>query len=167
MNTPAKAKPVDAVQPRRAIPEDRMKDAAYVLGNVLHVTLEDDQVIEAAGPQDVVRWALIGTKIAVGQWLLITNDAGSFRRIMVADQVHSSPGTGVRALVLDDLVPPKFFDKSSDAVVASGSWYVRYFGSHRRWGIVSPGGIVRRDQINTEAEATNLMHLEARNPKPR
>lgn len=157
--------PAQPAVPPQVIARGRMTQAAQVLGEVLCITLFDDERIEE-GVQDIRRWGLVGTRLAMNQWLIVSNDAGSMWRLMRVGRVHATPGSGLRALVLYDVVPPKFLDLANEPIVATGDWYVRYGGSHRRWMVVNPAGAVRRDGINTEGEAKSLCHAESGNPPP-
>jgi hypothetical protein len=155
----------DAGEKPKPIPESRMVPAAFVHGDLLHVTLFGDERVEE-GVQDVERWSHLGPRLAMNQWLEISNDAGSQWRLMRVERVHGSPGSGLRALTLRDIVPPSLTDLADEPVAAIGDWYVRHGGAHRKWMVISPAGVVRRDGINTEAEAKNLCNQESRNPRP-
>lgn len=159
----ANAEPTAAKQ--QVIPPLRVIQASHVIGEVLNVTLFEDERVEE-GLQDVARWGLVGTRFAMNQWLQVTNDAGSMWRLMRVERVHATPGSGLRALVLRDVVPPKFIDVANEPIVSTGDWHVRFGGAHRRWMVINPAGNVRREGINTEGEAKTLCHSEAGNPAP-
>jgi hypothetical protein len=142
-----------------------MVQASFVINEMMNITLPENETVEE-GEQEVRRWEQIGTRFGMNQWLQITNDAGSMWRLMRVERIHVSPGSGLRALVLRDVVPPKFIDLANEPVVATGEWYVRYGGTHRRWMVITPAGTVRRDGINSEAEARTVCHRESGNPKP-
>jgi hypothetical protein len=142
-----------------------MMQASHVIGEMLNVTLLEDERVEE-GLQDVARWHQIGPRLSMGQWLQITNDAGSMWRLMRVDRLHATPGSGLRALVLRDVVPPKFIDVANEPIVSTGDWYVRYGGPHRRWMVITPVGTIRQDGINTEGEAKTIWRSEAGNPAP-
>jgi hypothetical protein len=147
------------------IPRERMKELSQDMGPMMSVVLEGDQVIEV-GVQDVRRWEHIGPRLTMYQWLRVTNDVGSMIRFMEVERIHGSPGQGLRALILRDLWAPTFKDMAAEPIVSTGEWYVRHGGTHRKWMVIQPNGNVRRDQINSEAEAQNMARLEAGNPKP-
>ena len=106
--------------------------------------------------------AACSTKLSFGQWLQISNDANSMYRLMRIGQIHSGRGAGLRFLSLLDIVPPRFFDVEFEPVIATGSYYVRHLGVHRGWAVVDPGGKVRFEGINSEAQAQNMCHAEFR-----
>jgi hypothetical protein len=149
----------------RQISQDRMTPAAFVHGDLLHLTLVGEEQVEE-GEQDIGRWAAIGTRLGMHQWIEIVNDAGSMWRLMRVDRIHGSPGTGLRALVLRDVVPPCFTDLAVEPIVKTGDWYVRHMGAHQKWAVITPGGTVYKDQINTEAEARLMCNSASRNRKP-
>jgi hypothetical protein len=131
----------------------------------MSILLEGDQTIEE-GAQDVKRWQHIGARLTMYQELRITNDAGSFIRRMEVLGVHGTSGSGLRFLNLGDTSPPVFIDKANEEIVSTGDWFVRWGGLSKKWQVVNPAGRVRKEEINTEAEARNVMHLEAGNPIP-
>lgn len=166
MNAPAQAKAKAASEPEvRSIPEGRMVPAAFIHGDLLHLTLPGDERIEE-GAQDLKRFALVGPKFGMHQWIEVVNDAGSMWRLMRVERVHGTPGSGLRGLWLKDVVPPSFSDLADEPIVATGEWYVRHGGGHRRWMVITPGGVVYRQGINTEAEARTACHRGTGNPKP-
>lgn len=152
------------VAKKRAVPENRMLPVAFVHGEPMHLCLPGDERIEP-GPQDVDYLANIGGKLAMHQQIEVTNDAGSFWRLMRVERVHGSPGSGLRALTLRDVVPPYFSDMADEPVVSIGQWYVRFGGAHRKWMVVTPAGAVRREGINSESEARHICRLEESNPR--
>lgn len=160
----AGARPEAKAAPR-PIPRERVMGMSFVVGEMMNVTLFEDERVEE-GLQDVKRWQLVGERLAMNQWLQVTNDAGSMFRVMRVERIHTSAGAGLRALVLRDVVPPKFIDIENEPIVATGDWYVRYLGAHRRWAVISPAGTVRRDGINTEGEAKTICVAEAGNRAP-
>jgi hypothetical protein len=166
MTAAAAQKKTDAEPlPPKPIPEARIIPAAFVHGDLMHLTMPDDERIEE-GEQDVARWANIGARLGMHQWIEIVNDAGSMWRLMRVARVFGSPSTGLRGLWLEDVVPPRFRDQAVEPIIPTGDWYVRYGGAHRKWMVITPTGVVRRDGINTETEARNLCNQESRNPKP-
>jgi len=157
--------PSGAAARPRPIERTRAIEADFVVGRMLNITLPDDDTIEE-GLQDVGRWSLIGPRLAMNQWLQITNDCGTFWRVMRVERIHGSPGSGLRALVLRDVVPAKIVDVANEPVAATGEWYIRYLGPHRRWAVISPAGAIRREGIHSQAEAANACHVERGNPPP-
>lgn len=149
----------------RPIPRARAQQAAFVVGEMLNITLEGEETIEE-GVQDVRRWADVSRFLSMNQWLQIGNDAGSFWRVMRVERLHGSPSSGLRALILRDVVPPKVIDVAKEPITATGEWYVRYGGAHRQWMVINPAGVVRRDGIHSHAEASNVCHVERGNPPP-
>ncbi len=156
----------DRVNPRRPIPDSRLVPASYVHGEALHITLPDDETLEE-GEQDLELFARIGVRMSHGQFLEIENDAGSMWRLMRVARIYGTPGTGLRGLVLRDVVPPCFNDLDVEPVIKTGDWYVRHGGPHKRWQVITPGGVVFRERINTESEARTVKSAAERNPKPR
>lgn len=150
------------VQP---IAPDRMVSIAYATGEMMSVTLEGTQTIEE-GEQDTNLWRHLGPKLSNLQWLRIGNDAQTMRRIMEVEAVFGSPGTGLRSLILSDLLPPKFFDRQNEQLRATGEWRTDYFGPYWRNRVITPGGTVRHAFINSETEAKNICHRESGNPRP-
>jgi hypothetical protein len=146
------------------IPRERMKELSQDQGPIMSIVLEDDQTIEE-GVQDVRRWQHLGPRLTMYQWLRVANDSGSMVRFMEVEKIHGTPGSGLRALTLRDLWAPKFKDLAIEPIVSTGEWYVRHGGTHRKWMVIQPNGGVRRDGINTEAEAQNMARLESGNPK--
>jgi hypothetical protein len=161
---PPEEKP--AALPVKAIEESRMVAAAFVRSDPMHVTLPGMDTIEE-GVQDVALWQNVGPRLCMHQWIEITNDVGSFWRLMRVERIHGSPGTGLRALTLRDLVPPHEIDAASVTIVPTGQWEIRWGGIHNKWQVVSPAGVVSKHGFNTEAEARTHRNLEERNPKPR
>jgi hypothetical protein len=149
----------------KPIPRDRMTPAAFVHGDLLHVTLFGDERLEE-GPQDIERWSQVGPDVGMHQWLEVTNDAGSFWALMRVERCHGGRGQGLRALSLRFIFPPTTADLADEPVTAIGDWYVRHGGAHRKWMVVTPQGVVRRQGLNTEAEARDACNLESRNPRP-
>ena len=147
------------------IPRQRMVELSHDLGPPMSIVLEGDQTVEE-GTQDVKRWTHIGPLLTMYQWLRVSNDAGSMVRFMEVERVHGSPGAGLRALVLRDLWTPVFKDMAAEPIIATGEWYVRHGGTHRKWMVIQPNGNIRLDQINTEAEAKTIAHRESGNPRP-
>ena len=147
------------------IPIGRMRELSQDTGPRMSIVLEGDQTIEE-GAQDVKRWQHIGARLTMYQELRITNDAGSFIRRMEVLGVHGTSGSGLRFLNLGDTSPPFFIDKANEPIVSTGDWFVRWGGLSKKWQVVNPAGRVRKEEINTEAEARNIMHLEAGNPIP-
>lgn len=145
--------------------EDRMVAMAQALGEMQLVTLPEDQAIEE-GEQDPKLWTNLGPRLVMGQWISVTNDCGSFWRVMRVELVHCGRGAGLRALVLRDVVPPRMFDKTNEPIVATGEWYVRYLGPSRRWAVIRPNGMVAREMINTEQEAARQVWQMSGNPRP-
>lgn len=158
-------RPAEAKEPVQPIDRARMVPAAQVLGELMIVTLPEDQTVEE-GLQDVRRWEHLGPRLTMHQFVIVTNDCGSMWRWMRVERLHGSPGAGLRALLLRDVVPPRFVDLALEPIVATGSWEVRHGGPHRRWMVIQPNGSVRRDGINSEAEARTIAHRESGNPKP-
>lgn len=156
--------PAFATKPQ-PIPRDRIRELSFEIGMPMSVVLEDDQTIEE-GPQDVVRWQNIGTKLHMYQWVRVSNDTGSMVRFMEVERIHGSPGSGLRALSLRDIVPPRLVNLAVEPIVSTGEWYVRYGGAHRKWMVIMPNGNVRLDGINGETEARNICHHESGNPRP-
>lgn len=149
----------------RPISRDRAMGAEFVTGTMLNITLEGTDRIEE-GVQDVGRFELVASRLGVNQWLQVTNDAGSMFRLMRVERLHMAPGSGLRALVLRDIIPPRFFDLENEAIVATGEYYVRYGGTHRRWCVITPAGLVGFEGFNTEHEAKIAAHRESGNPRP-
>jgi hypothetical protein len=147
-----------------AISRDRMRELSHDVGMPMSITLEGSDTIEE-GAQDVRRWEHIGPKLSIGQWLRISNDAETFYRFCEVLKVHGSPGTGLRALVLRDLFPPKFVDKENEMPAATGDYYVRWGGLNKKWQVIRPNGTVRLEGFNTESEAKLVANREAGNPK--
>ena len=147
------------------IPRDRMRELSQDTGPRMSIVLEGDQTIEA-GPQDCRRWEHIGSRLTMYQELRVTNDAGTFIRRMEVLAVHGTPGSGLRFLNLGDTSPPVFIDKANEPIVSTGDWFVRWGGLSKKWQVIRPNGQVRQEGINTEAEARNVLHLEAGNPRP-
>jgi hypothetical protein len=166
MTAPAQAKAKTASEAEvRSIPETRMIPAAFVHGDLLHLTLPGDERIEE-GAQDLKRFGLIGPKMGMHQWIEVVNDAGSMWRLMRVEKIFGTPGSGLRGLWLRDVVPPSFSDLADEPIAVTGDWYVRHGGGHRRWMVITPGGIVHRQGINTEAEARSISHAASANPRP-
>jgi hypothetical protein len=167
MSTVSNAKPKPAGEPAKpkAIPRDRMISAEFIMGAMMNVTLFETETVDD-GVQDAARWELVAPRLAMNQWLQITNDAGSMWRLMRVERLHASPGSGLRGLVLRDVVPPRFFDLENEPIVATGEYHVRYGGAHRRWMVITPQGTVARDQINSEHEARIHAHRDSNNPRP-
>ncbi len=163
--SPAKAK-VLAEPEVKSLAEGRLTEASFVHGNLLHLTLPGDERIEE-GEQDLKRFALVGGKIGMFQWIEVVNDAGSMYRVMVCTRVFGGPGTGLRGLWLRDLVPPVFTEQSEEEIVATGDWRVQWGGAHRKWMVISPGGVVKFEFLNTESDARAVCGREALNPKAR
>jgi hypothetical protein len=163
-STPAKAK-VLAEPEVKAIPEGRMTPAAYVHGELLHLTLEGDARIEE-GAQDLKKFSLIGPRMGPLQWIEVVNDAGSMWRLMRVARIHGHAGTGLRGLWLEDVVPPKFTNFADEPAVPTGDWYIRFGGAHRKWMVITPGGVVNRQGINTEGEARTICNQVSGNPRP-
>lgn len=159
---PGAERPVVRPQP---IPPARMVPAAFVIGDIQNLTLVEDETIEE-GLQDVERFRHIGPRLAVNQWIVVGNDAGSVRRVMIVEKLHCHAGSGLRALFLRDLFPPRIFDIEHEPIIATGDWYVRYGGPHRRWMVITPSGTIRREGINTEVEAKRQWQSESGNPAP-
>jgi len=156
---PADAPEVKAIEVARMIP------AAYVHGDLMHLTLPGDERLEE-GKQDVKRWQNIGGRLGMHQWIECTNDAGSMWRLMRVERVHGSPGTGLRGLWLRDVVPPSFADKADEPISATGDWYIMWGGAHKKWMVISPGGVVYQTGLNSEMAAQTVCRREAGNPKP-
>ena len=163
-NTASATKSAPEEKKYQPIPRDRMRELSQDTGPRMSIVLPADEVIEA-GSQDIRRWEHIGTRLTMYQELRITNDAGTFIRRMEVLAVHGDPGSGLRHLVLGDVTPPVFIDKALEVPVSTGSWEVRWAGLSKKWEVRRPNGSLRLDGINTEAEARNIMHLEAGNPR--
>ena len=163
-NTAAQVKSAPEEKKYQPIPRDRMRELSQDTGPRMSIVLEGDQTIEA-GPQDCRRWEHIGSRLTMYQELRVTNDAGTFIRRMEVLAVHGTPGSGLRFLNLGDTSPPVFIDKANEPIVSTGDWFVRWGGLSKKWQVIRPNGQVRQEGINTEAEARNVLHLEAGNPR--
>lgn len=152
----------EKIQP---IPRDRITEMSHVMGFPMSIVLEGDQKIEE-GEQDPNRFRNVAGRIAMYQWLRITNDTGSMVRFMEVERIHGSPGSGIRSLVLRDLWPPRFKDLAAEPIVSTGEYYVRHGGAHRKWMVIQPNGNVRIDGIMSEAEARTICARESGNPRP-
>jgi hypothetical protein len=158
--------PVQFGQPvTRPIDEARMIACAHAIGEMQLVTLPDEMTIEE-GPQDPLLWVNIAKRLSMHTWVQVTNDAGSFWRVMRVEKIHAGRGAGLRALVLRDVVPPRLVDLANEPIVSTGEWYVRHLGPHRGWVVVDPAGNVRREGIRTQREADNWCHQTSGNPRP-
>jgi hypothetical protein len=161
-------KPGQMVQEKetiKPIPEDRMIAASFARGETQLVTLLGNEVIQE-GPQSIEKWGNIARRLAVGQHVEVGNDAGSFWAWCRVERLHGSPGGGLRALTLRFIAPPIVSNLEEEPVVATGDFYVRHLGPHRRWAVINPQGNVHLEGINSEAEARNVMLRAASNPRP-
>src|SRR5665213_3756076 len=144
------------------IPAERFVNSAHTAGDKLFVTLPNDETIDA-GEQDIARWR--HAKLVIGQWLEVSNDAESMWRLMRVSRVYGTAASGLRALVLRDIVPPQFTDRANEPVTATGEWYFRWAGQHRQWIVVQPNGNVRHEGINSQEQARIFTHNESGNPR--
>ena len=130
-------KPEDRIPPR-PLDRERVKGLAESFGEMLSVVLPDDSTIEE-GPQNPLFWSNAAARMAVGQWLQVTNDAGSFFAVMRVERIHGGGGYGsaLRALALRHIVPARTFDQAVEPIVPTGEWYYRHGGGYRKWMVIS------------------------------
>src|SRR6266852_1919014 len=134
------------------IPRARLEEKEISTGVVMRLTLEGDQTI-TEGQQNLHQFGEVGEQLALGQWLEVSNDANSFWALMRVAEIHGTRSTGCRGLHLQFIVPPRQFDRQYEAPVATGNWYARWLGPHKKWAVISPTGSIFRSGLITEAEA--------------
>jgi hypothetical protein len=166
MATAAQAKPPETEKPVvRPIERERITDCSFALGEMQLVTLPGEMTIEP-GQQNPVLWDSIAGKLRMHQWVQVSNDAGSFWRVMRVERIHGGSGQGLRLLILKDVVPPQFIDLANEPIVSTGDWEVRHGGPHRRWMVIRPNGTIRAEGLNTEQEARTIANRDKLNPRP-
>jgi hypothetical protein len=97
----------------------------------------------------------------------VENDARSLFRWMRVKEVIGSHSTGLKHLVLVDLVPPWSGEAEEHPVGANEDWRIKYARPHLQWQVISPASIVKHSHIASADEARNRARLESGNPKPR
>lgn len=153
---------LDDNKPIQPITQDRFVSSAHIAGDKLFITLPNDEKIDE-GEQDIARWR--HAKLVIGQWLEVSNDAESMWRLMRVARVYGTAASGLRALVLRDIVPPQFSDRANEPITATGEWYFRWAGQHRQWVVVQPNGNVRFEGLNSQEQARIITHNESGNPR--
>jgi hypothetical protein len=136
----------------RPYEQRRLAEAEHSMGPLRILTLPGAERIDE-GPQNATRFGLLGEKLHMGGWLIVTNDAGSFWALMRVEAIHGGAGHHVRALSLRYITPPCTNNKTFEEPVSTGEFYIRYGGSFHKWQVIAPNGQVRQQEINTEAEA--------------
>jgi hypothetical protein len=134
------------------IPRDRLEEKEISTGVVMRLTLPGDETI-TEGQQSIQQFGEIGEHLNRGQWIEIENDAGSFWALMRVSTIHGTRSTGCRGLTLQNVVPPRSFDRQYEQPVATGLWYARHLGPHQKWGVISPTGSVFLSGLMSESEA--------------
>jgi len=149
---PGKAAP--ASPPKRPYDERRLQLASISQGEIMSLTLPDAEEI-TEGLQDCERFLIVGPKLFMGQWLEVSNDAGSYYALMRVEFVHGGRGQGLTALSLRFIAPPSRSDRTAETPSATGQFYVFWGGNFRKFCVIAPNGMIRAEGITTQAEARN------------
>ncbi len=141
----------------------RLELAAISQGEPLLLTLPADEKLED-GFQPVERWIGLSDQLHIGQFIQVVNDVGSFFGLGRIEHIYGGGrNSALRELSIRWVAPPYHSDKALEPLDATGNWYVRWLGAWRKWAVVDPAGVVRRDHINNESEARVRMTEDMRN----